>query len=260
MTLTRRQFLSLGGGAVLWLSLGRRSTAEAVTIPVLMYHDISHQTTDPLTVSPSLFAAQMEWLYGAGYKACFLQELDRLDAESARRTVIITFDDGFASFITFAFPLFKEYGFKATVNVIGKHMGGFVIGNDPRLSWEECRLLVKSGLVDIGCHTFGLHFWQGDLSRAQALAAFNEALPQDLSAFQEVYRKELGRAVSTLAWPYGIYDRMSTTIAKQAGFRYIVNSENRYFVKGGDLHDIPRISIGNDTDLRLFRELIEGRR
>jgi peptidoglycan/xylan/chitin deacetylase (PgdA/CDA1 family) len=259
MNLTRREFLKLGGAAVVSLTFAEYAKADAVSIPVLMYHDISPRTRERETVSPPFFAAQMEWLYGGGYRAISFSELDSLDAESARRAVIITFDDGYASFMDYAFPLLAEYGFKATINIIGKHAGGFVSGHDPRLSWDECRILVKGGMVEIGCHTYGLHSWNGNLSRASAVAAFNEKLAQDLSLFQEVYIKEMGRPARILAWPYGMHDSKSIEIAKQAGFHYVLNSDSRYFGKGGHQDDIPRLTIGKDTDLRLFQEYIERR-
>jgi peptidoglycan/xylan/chitin deacetylase (PgdA/CDA1 family) len=259
MNLTRREFLKLGGVSVVSLSLAEYATADAVKIPVLMYHDISHEMHETETVSPPLFAAQMEWLYGAGYRALSFRELGSLDAEHARRAVVITFDDGYSSFMDHAFPLIAGYGFKVTINIIGSAVGGFVSGNDPRLSWDECRFLAKSGIVEIGCHTYGLHSWYGRLPRPTAVIAFNEKLEQDLSVFQGLYRKEMGRSANILAWPYGMHDRKSIEIAKHAGFSFMLNSEPGYFVKGSDRYDIPRLLINNATSLGLFRELIEMR-
>jgi peptidoglycan/xylan/chitin deacetylase (PgdA/CDA1 family) len=259
MIFTRREFLKLGGSVVLFLPFAEYATAESVNIPVLVYHDISHQPRRQETVTPPLFAAQMEWLYGMGYRAISLGELESLDTESARCAVVITFDDGYASFMNHAFPLLAEYGFKATINIIGRYAGGFVSGNDPRISWDECRYLVRSGLVEIGCHTYDLHTWYGMAPRTSTVTALNEKLAQDLSLFQGEYEKEMGRSASILAWPYGMHDSKSIEIAKQAGFRYLLNSDHRSFVKGRDRFDIPRLSIQQDTDLRLFRERIERR-
>jgi peptidoglycan/xylan/chitin deacetylase (PgdA/CDA1 family) len=259
MSLTRRAFLKLGGAAVASLSFSRYATAAAVNIPVLMYHDISYQQREEETVSPSLFAAQMEWLYSTGCRAIAFEEIDSLDAESLKRAVIITFDDGFVSFMDYAFPLFKEYGFKSTINIIGKYTGGFVSGDDPRVSWDECRYLVKSGIVEIGCHTYDLHSWYGNLSRADAIKAVNEKLPQDLARFQKVYAEELGRPVRILAWPYGRYDGESIEIAKRAGFRYILSSNHRNFMTEGSRSDIPRFTIDNNAPLPLVRKIIERR-
>jgi peptidoglycan/xylan/chitin deacetylase (PgdA/CDA1 family) len=259
MNLTRREFLKLGGAAVISLSCADGWSANAVAIPVLEYHDISHLTTETETVLPPRFSAQMEWLYEEGYRTIFFEELDMLDAESAKRTVIITFDDGYASFMDYAFPLFQYYGFKSTINIVGEYMGGFVEGNDPRLSWDECSYLLKSGIVEIGCHTYGLHHWHADLSRAMALKELNSKLGQDLVLFQKVMTSELGRPAKILAWPYDLHDSKSIDIARQSGFSFVLRSENEYYVMGSSRYDIPRLAIDHTVDLQQFRKLIETR-
>jgi len=259
MSLTRREFLKLGGAAVASLPFARYASAGAVNIPVLMYHDISFQQPEEETVSPALFAAQMEWLYGAGYHAVSFDELGSLTEESAKRALIITFDDGYASFMDYAYPLFTEYGFKSTISIMGSHAGGFLSKGYPLLSWDECRFLVQGGLVEIGCHTYDLHRWRGHLSRAEAMAVFNEQLPRDLSRFQEVYARELGRRAKVLAWPYGIYDDAGIKIAKQAGFQTILSSRHRYFELAESRADVPRFTINNNAPLPLFRNIIERR-
>ena len=66
MNLTRRQFLKFSGAAVLMLAVPRHGQAQAVRIPVLLYHDLSIHPGEEETVMPSAFASQMEWLYGMG--------------------------------------------------------------------------------------------------------------------------------------------------------------------------------------------------
>jgi len=257
MIITRRAFLKLSGAAVVFLSFAEYAEASSIKIPVLMYHDISWRLEEKETLLPRLFAAQMEWLYGMGYRAISFGEIDSLNPESAGQAVIITFDDGYASFMDYGFRLFSEYGFKATINVIGEHVGGFVSGNDPRLSWDECRFLAGSGMVEIGCHTYGLHAWYGNLARSKAVAIFDEKLEKDLALFQSVYTREMGAPARVLAWPYGMHDSKGIAIAKQAGFRYILTSENAFFEKDGNQYDIPRLIMDKDMDLRQFRGLME---
>jgi peptidoglycan/xylan/chitin deacetylase (PgdA/CDA1 family) len=259
MLLTRREFLKLSGTAALSMTMTEYAWGSGVSIPVLMYHDISHQAGDPDTVVPSSFAAQMEWLYGMGYRAISFSDVKSLSDRSAKRAVIITFDDGHVSFLVHACSLLAEYGFKCTINIIGNSIGGFVSGNDPRLSWDECRYLARTGLVEIGCHTYGLHSWYGNQPRPSAVTVFNSKLEQDLAVFQEVYTRKMGRPATILAWPYGMHDNMSIEIANRAGFVFILSSEPGYLKLDGDRHDIPRLIVVNTTDLRSFRDRIELR-
>lgn len=256
MNLTRRKFLKLFSLTILLsLSMPKNLLARAIRIPVLLYHDISDHFRDDYTTSPALFSAQMEWLYSHGYKAISFQEADRIKGRETEKAVIITFDDGHASFLDFVFPLLKEYGFKATVNIIGEYVGTFmrIGGNRPMLSWDEYRYLAGSDLVDLGCHTYNLHLKKG------VLAASEEQLENDLKLFQETVRREMGKVAEILAWPYGIYDKKSIEIAKKVGFKYIMTSSEGYLGKDRNLLEIPRLNINNRFDLVSFREYIGER-
>ena len=257
--MTRRQFLQFGGAAVLWLASAGRGRADRIRIPVLLYHDLSVHPGEEETVLPSVFASQMEWLYGMGFRAVSFDEVGALDAVSARHAVIITFDDGPASFLDHAFPILAEYGFKATITVIGDRVNSVAGSHDPSLGWDECRFLMKSGLVDIGCHSNALHVWGRRSSPALTLAAFNEKLGKDLAAFQDRSRRELGRPATVLAWPYGRYDKTSIEIAEQEGFRFQLTANRGYFETDGNRSEIPRWPVNRDTDLPAFRRYIERR-
>jgi len=253
MKVTRRGFLKLGGAALLSLALPDGAAVAVTRIPILMYHDLGTAAHERETVAPAQFAAQMEWLYAAGYSAVSVAELGALYARNAGKVVLITVDDGHVSFMDYAFYLLREYGFKATVNVVGGSVGGFVNENHPRLSWDECRYLMQSGLVEIGCHTYNLHDRDAHASPAASLAGFNEKLEQDLLRFQRVYARELGKNADILAWPYGLYDQKSVELAKKAGFKYLLSSEGRHVKYDADLSDMPRLTVDNTLDLAKFR-------
>jgi peptidoglycan/xylan/chitin deacetylase (PgdA/CDA1 family) len=252
MTLSRRDFLKVSAGALILPAFAPKTLfAESQTVPVLLYHDISDQFKDEYTISPSKLAAQMERLYSDDYRAISLKDLDSLPGESLGRAVIMTFDDGYASFIDYAFPLLKQYGFKATVNVIGQYVGTFMTlgGNRPTLSWDEYRFLNDSGLVELGCHTYGLH-------RISKVPPAGKALEDDLKLFTEIFRKEIGTSPDTLAWPFGIYNQSGMKVAERMGFKYLLTSREGLLRKNGNLDEIPRLNINNHLDLVSFCQYI----
>ncbi len=252
MNLTRRDFLRIGAG-VFFSSLWTRKKgwASPGEIPILLYHDISNSFKDDYTVSPSQFASQMEWLYSEGYQTLFLRETS-LIREGNEKIILITFDDGYASFMDFAFPLLQAYQFKATVNVIGEKVGTFLSlgGNRPTLSWDEYRYLVRSGWVELGCHTFGLHQQKGVLSVSEA------RLRTDLERFQELVQRELGRALDILAWPYGFFNERSIEVAKDLGFKYLLTSIEGFFKTSMGWDRLPRLNINHKIDLISFKQYI----
>lgn len=253
LPVSRREFLKLGGAAALSMALPGIASGSRNGVPVLMYHDISLDFRDDYTISPSLFAAHLEWLYGNGYRSVPLKELPSLKADS--RTFALTFDDGYASFIDYAFPLLEEYGFRATVNAIGRFAGEIFEfrGKRPMISWDEYRHLARSGRVDIGCHTFDLHV----SSNRGAAGASAGKLRDDLRRFQEATKSETGLASEILAWPYGLFTENGIQVAREQGFRYFLTSEERKFAPGGDIARIPRMNINEKLDMISFRQYIE---
>ncbi len=254
MKISRREFLRLGGalaGSIYVPALARQMSAG---VPVLLYHDISDAFGDSYTISPSLFASQMEWLYNDGFRAVSLRDIPLLSGNG--KPVVITFDDGYASYMDYAFPLFREYGFHATINVIGSVVGTYLRegGNRPMLSWDEYRYLQQSGQVDIGCHTYGLH----SAARRGVLGVSGETLRQDLRRFREVLRRETGMSTDILAWPYGLFDAARVAIARDEGFRYLLTSREASFTTAGDPADIPRRNIDNLYDITSFRIGVES--
>jgi peptidoglycan/xylan/chitin deacetylase (PgdA/CDA1 family) len=165
---------------------------------------------------------------------------------------MITFDDGDTSFMDHAFPLLKEYGFKATMNIIGQAVdsNALVEGGRAVLSWDECRYLAGSGLVDLGCHSYALH------SPGGVLSASYGAIKKDLALFQEKFKKEIGRQCTTIAWPYGIYDKKCIEIARSAGFLYILTSREGYVEKESAMSELPRLNMNNKLDLISFQQYI----
>ena len=178
MELTRRAFLQMMTTVLVLPCIPfARADVRKFSVPVLLYHDISLGMSDDYAITPGLFAAQMEWLYASGYKAISFTDLDK--APASDRTIIITFDEGYASFITYAFPYLRSYGFKATINIIGQHIASYIAdqGARPMLSWDEYRYLQESGLVSLGCRT-GI------------CGASSDLLPEDLKQFQDTCRKD----------------------------------------------------------------------
>jgi peptidoglycan/xylan/chitin deacetylase (PgdA/CDA1 family) len=229
MKISRREFIRLGGALAASICAPALARETPDGIPVLLYHDISDGFRDSYTISPS---------------------------PKNGKAVVITFDDGYASYMEYAFPLFREYGFHSAINVIGSLAGTFLRegGNRPMLAWDEYRHLLRSGRVDIGCHTHGLH----SAGHKGALGASVETLRQDLRTFREVLRRETGESTEILAWPFGLYDANRISIARKEGFRYLLTSREASFQGSGDISEIPRRNIDNLYDIESFRIGVES--
>ncbi len=91
---------------------------EGDGLRILFYHRVSDDR-DELAVSPRDFRRQMDYLATESYRVVDVVEAAELldEGASCRRTVGLSFDDGFLDVAEQALPLLAERGFRATVFV-----------------------------------------------------------------------------------------------------------------------------------------------
>src|SRR5688572_9349319 len=94
-----------------------------------MYHRVSPTGSAAMTryrESPEAFEGQLRVLREAGYYGLSLEDW-RIAMQTTKpppgRAVLITFDDGYPDFHTYAWPLLKRYGFSATVFLVTGAVG-----------------------------------------------------------------------------------------------------------------------------------------
>ncbi|MCL6593658.1 MAG: polysaccharide deacetylase family protein, partial [Alicyclobacillus sp.] len=120
-------------------------------VPILEYHDITYIPHDPWAMSPSQFAEEMKYLHDNQFHVMSLDELYAVmqgRASLPARPVVITFDDGYESNYTNAFPILKQYRFPATIFMIS----GFV-GRSGFLTKDQLLTMANSGLIEVESHT-----------------------------------------------------------------------------------------------------------
>jgi peptidoglycan/xylan/chitin deacetylase (PgdA/CDA1 family) len=109
---------------------------------ILMYHRVCEKTEDPhsLIVTPDKFAQHIEHIHKA-YYPLRLSELNRNLGEGniRKRSVVVTFDDGYVDNMLYAKPILERYEVPATIFVTT----GF-IGKSKPFWWDELAKLVFS--------------------------------------------------------------------------------------------------------------------
>ena len=111
-----RSFASGAGGrdSQARLEFPRRLPGRLPARPVLVYHDIGAQRDGLLRIAASTFEEQMRYLKREGYRAIRLEDflahlLNR--RQLPKKSVLLTFDDGYKGFLQYADPVLKELGF-----------------------------------------------------------------------------------------------------------------------------------------------------
>jgi peptidoglycan/xylan/chitin deacetylase (PgdA/CDA1 family) len=226
------------------------STVDTVPL-VLMYHSIEAYRSDPfqVTVHPRRFERQMRWLHRRGLRGVAIRELRSAGTPG---TVGLTFDDGYADFLTEALPVLRRYGFTATVYVLAGAFGGHNAWDQPGprkalLSTDQVRVIADAGL-EIGSHGLA-HRALPDTSDAM--------LTDEVAGSRAILSALLGGDIDGFCYPYGAVGPREVAAVRAAGYDYAC-------AVGASIVDrryaIPRVFIGDrDGPLRLSAKVIRHR-
>lgn len=226
-------------------------------LPVLMYHQISDDlqgTPLPkLKVSPQAFARHLDTLAQRGFQAITLGQA--LGSERPARAVVITFDDGFADFLSAAWPLLKARGMTATVFLVTSQIGG-------HNAWDLAKGLPQEKLLDAGqireLAGQGVEFGGHGHTHRDLTSLDDDDLARELNTCWTVLGDLLGRPPEVFAYPYGRHDQRVRTAVAAAGFQAACSIAPDMLGPASDPLALGRIMVkrrdtGLDFSLKLTR-------
>ncbi len=188
-------------------------------IPIINYHKIETEMDVGITTRhPLRFADDMRLLKNMGFQTVtFRQVLNDDETTKIKKPIIITFDDGYASVYSQAFPLMQEIGFYGVVYIPTAYIGA---ANDwdvqfggktyRHLNKNELRKLHDAGF-EIGSH--GIHH--------RAFTALSPAaLSEELSVSKKQLEDLLSAPLMSLCYPFGQFNAKVIRQAREAGYHY----------------------------------------
>lgn len=228
---------------------------------VLCYHGISDSWPAKGAVTPADFEGHLWDLVGRGYKGSTLS--DALTAPGAGRTLVVTFDDAYASVLEHAVPVMERLGVPGTMFVPTDYPGERRLlawdGNDVWLGtereeelrcmgWDDLRGLASRGW-EIGSHT---------CSHAVLPGLDDDRLTAELTESRLECERQIGAPCRSLAYPAGWCDDRVARAARDCGYSFAVT------VAQGPAASLPyqwpRIPMRNGQDARRVRRRIAARR
>jgi peptidoglycan/xylan/chitin deacetylase (PgdA/CDA1 family) len=239
-------------------------------VPILTYHHVNPQEGDMVTVSVNHFEDQMAFLHRKDYHTLFVSELaEWMEGKKTipKKSLALTFDDGFWDNYEFAFPILKKFGIKATIfivtgwvpeerdpdrprEVVPHHECNELTargkGSQIALTWQEIKELEGSGLIRIESHTH---------SHNKELYRDIPALKEDLRRSREAIQTHLNRPSTSLCWPGGRYNQESITAASEAGFIALCTTRRGLNQPGGDLLRLKRVTV-KDSGFQWLRKTL----
>ncbi|BBH22948.1 polysaccharide deacetylase [Paenibacillus baekrokdamisoli] len=226
-------------------------------VAVLMYHHLDNSNTNSLTITPALFRQQLTFLKSKGYHFISLHDF-RLFMQGGpvpSNAVLITFDDGYESFYTQAYPILKELSVPAVNFVVTNYLLE-VSPYLPHLSVDQIHAMrTEPPNIDFQCHTHDMHKKAGRKSylTAHLVTAtgkesqqmYENRVLQDTSTCLQLLNKVGMSELNSFSYPYGIYNSQLSVLLLESGIRYAFTIHPGLASRGVDHLEIPRINAGS---------------
>ena len=203
----------------------------------IAYHDVDDKDPDQAVVAvrTERLIEQLAWLRENGYQPVSVDQVlsarKKGGPDLPPKAVMLSFDDGYASFYTRVMPVLRAYKWPALLAPVGTWVDTPLdkpvdFAGTPRkrsefLTWDQVREVSQSGLVEIAAHTDANHKGilanpQGNLEpaattrrydpvakRYETEAEFQARQRVDILAISEKIRKVTGKKPRVWVWPYG---------------------------------------------------------
>ena len=242
-------------------------TTKAAQVPVLMYHRIIKSSDLQTThyneegelygtiVTQEQFTEQMHYLHEEGYTTLTLAEFQAYmeeEIEVPKKSVLITFDDGFKDNYINAYPVLKKYDLRATIFLIAGN-----IDRDPRdydpadaqfLSVEDIE--ASTDIFDYESHTYKFH------ERDESGAAFLTSKPREDVLEDIEIGMELVGSKTAFAYPFGEYNAETLGILNELGMEMAFTIKDGMAKPGESILEIPRRGIYPGTTMDIFKLLL----
>ena len=230
------------------------------TIAVLAYHKIGEPADDWYTynyISQQTFEEHLEYLKKSEWECLdiksFLSGLDD-DNNLPDRSVLLSFDDGYASTYEVALPLLQRYNFPAVVFVPTAFVGSYnsfdadllVEPRELMCTWEQLSALENN---DVSVQSHGINHRHFSALRVEEQVA-------EIHDSKSIIESKIKNEVRLFSFPYGDNvgnDNQIISILESAGY------QAAFLYGGGSFSSstvhpfmIPRIPIGPDADLKLL--------
>lgn len=261
------------------------TSAPPNSFAVLCYHDVSTGFVgNEFSIRRKDLVDQFDYLK-AHYNVVSLQDI--IDANHGKKTlppkaVLITVDDGLASFYENVYPLLKQYKYPAVFAVVTKWTEdgaapdyGFKDSNPKMANWKQLKEMMKSGLVEVVSHTHDLH--QGQVFNPQGNQAavagyfkydpttksyqseeeFVSRVQADLKKSNEALKKHLGKDNTVIVWPYGQSNGLSRKAAEEVGMK-IQMSLRPGLNNASDISHIGRGLVMSTMEIPQFATVLEN--
>ncbi len=226
---------------------GLTMTNENIGVPVLYYHSVDPSEANEVIISPEKLREELTFIKDSGYTTLTMSELNDYILNNApipEKSIVITFDDGYADNYANAFPILKELDMKATIFVISN----FTDKDGYYMTSQQIKEMSDYG-IDIQSHTAS-HAHLNQLTYEEQL--------NELKTSKEKLESITEKPVISIAYPFGDYDDNTILASKEAGYSLSFNTNRGLSDRTDNPLSLNRIYVSSLYSIEQFKEILES--
>lgn len=227
------------------------ASAEGSRVAVLGYHDFSETLPETaMRIRTSKFRKQMETLRQLGLTVISLDDFvawKRGEKEIPEKSVLLTFDDGWKSVHTEAFPILREFGYPWTMYLYKN----YIDGGNKALTTAMIREMITAGAT-IGSHSIS-HPYPATVKShiRKGPDAYDAFLRREMGESKRFLESKFKVAASTYAYPGGFLTEEMKAIASEFGYTHLFTVQPGKVTRDTPDTAVPRYMILGNYD-RIF--------
>ena len=191
---------------------------DGVRVSVLGYHDFSETAPETaMRIRTSKFRKQMEVIRQLGITVVSMADFTawkKGEKELPEKSILLTFDDGWKSFYTDAYPILKELGFPYTIFLYKN----YVDGGGKALTTPMIQEMIANGAT-IGSHSI-THPYPITVKsfRKKGANAYDAYLRKEMGESKIFLESKFSAKVTSYAYPGGYFTEEMEKLGAEFGY------------------------------------------
>ena len=213
---------------------------------VLIYHQVGTELGREMEVTNRDFVAQLDWISAHGEVVDLETAMSQRNTDSADRSFVLTFDDGYRDVYDVAWPHLRKRRLPFLLYLTTHPVETQEPLSDRRalpLTWTQLEEMAASGLLTLGAHTHT----HPDLRRLSA-----EEVEAELEACDRLIADRTSIRPRHFAYPWGYWSSVADPVVRR---RYATAALGAPITSAPfvDDHLVPRLPVQRSDGQAFFR-------
>lgn len=213
-------------------------------VPVLYYHSVRESADNEVTINPETLKTQLKYIKDQGYVTLTISDLKAYllnNAPIPKKSIVITFDDGYMDNYSNAFPILKDLNMVATIFCITSDLDG--------------TYYLSIDAINEMCH-YGIDFQSHTVNHPKLDKMNYDEQLIELKESKKTLESITGKKVDSIAYPFGNFNDDSIKAAKDSGYSLGFTTKIGFSDRDDNPLKLDRIYISSKYDMNTFKELL----